>query len=144
MYKEFYKQSEEIINDGKKCTIYNSLPITKKTLIRVEGLGDYTIIDVGSIGAANMFALLESYTYGEEDMCVIDMSTLPIMWITREDGKKFYKEYDKKLFVPKKYIAIESAYNDLTTELEDADILGINDELEYWTDEEINDIKEGE
>lgn len=136
MYKEMKHNAEATYKD-----LYVSLPIDKHTLIHVEGLGEYGIVDIANIkDSFHVYALLESWTYGEEDMCVVDLTAAPILWITRDDGKKFHKQYEKKLFINRKHIVVESAYNDLQTELEDADIFYGDDELEFWSDDEINNI----
>ena len=117
--------------------------LTTKTLIRVEGLDDYTIIDALSIDI-NTYLLLESYAYGEEDMCIIDITTAPIIWMQREDGKPFHKHYEKKAWFSKDRIVVECAYNDIITELEDCGIIENNSECYIWENEEIDKTQESE
>lgn len=109
----------------------------KHQLIRVEGLGYYTIIDMGTVSTTT-YALLESWDYGEEDMCVIAMPH-NFMWLTKENDKPFANGNQKCLFIPKKKIVVEVAYNTLSSELTDAGYIVDDDELEYWTDEEMED-----
>lgn len=107
----------------------------KQQIIRVEGLGYYTIIDMGNVSTTT-YALLESWDYGEEDMCVVMMPHNP-MWLTKENDKPFAGGNKQCLFIPKKRIVVYDAYNGLLSELTDAGYIVNDDELEYWTDEEM-------
>jgi len=133
MYKEF--------ENGVKI----SLPWTTDTNIYVEGHGTYTILDVASSGL-DIYALLESNIRGEEDTLVV---TLPVLKsklriIKRYDGEQMLPagrstKADYIVFLREKEVVCE-AYNDLKTELEAL----LNEErieaLEFWSEEEINDI----
>ena len=135
MYKEF--------ENGVKI----SLPLTMDTNIYVEGYGTYTILDVASFGL-DIYALLESNIRGEEDMLVV---TLPISKsklriIKRYDGKQILPsgrstKVDYIIFLREKEVGCE-AYNDLKTELEaflDEEKI---EALEFWSEEEIDNINE--
>ena len=124
-------------NSGEEFT----LPITKSTPIRVEGLGDYGIVDVltycGNFNYVT-YALLEHWTRGEDDMCVVKLTGCLPLWIIREGGKKFYDKYDRKFFLPRGKIIIESACNSLDCELIDYCAIEFDELVKWWSDEEID------
>lgn len=111
----------------------------KKQIIRVEGLGYYTIIDMGTVSTTT-YALLESWDDGEDDMCVI-MMPRNIMWLEYDNDRLCFKNGNRKcLFIPARRVVVDAAYNSLTSELTDAGYIVNDDELEYWTEEEMEVI----
>lgn len=131
MYKKF--TNGVVINNPK---------ITTKTYFRVENDGEsashhpyYTMIDAASIGTCT-YLLLENNAYGEEDTIVVKLPMNPY-WIHPQDPTSRYKNGEHEaLFIPHKFFVC-STFDDIVTALDD-NVWEVGDEIEVWTEEEMN------
>ena len=122
-----------------------SLPFDRDTNFYVEGHGHYTIIDVASY-SGSVYALLESNTCGEEDMMVVELpqSNIKLLkpydeWMMRIPGRS--KMYEYEVFIPRRKIIVETAYNDIVTELVESILDSVDEGLiSVWTVEEIEEF----
>ena len=117
-------------------------PFDSKTTFRVEQetnhCKDFTIIDAVTLKNGRTAVLLENDEIGEE-WCVIALLPKKIInWLVQNDEPN----NKKKVFLPYQLIIIDSAYNDITTELEEAGYIEDESEVEIWTQEEINNKEE--
>ena len=122
-----------------------SLPFNKDTNFYVDGHWHYTIIDVASYNGS-VYALLESNTCGEEDMLVVELpqSNIKLLRLYDEGMMRIpgrSKMYEYEVFIPRRKIIVETAYNDIVTELVENLLDSVDEELiSVWTDEDIEEF----
>lgn len=117
-------------------------PANKQVAFKVEGRrGYYTIIDAAST-SLETYLLLEHNTYGEDDMVVVMLphTRNPLVLERYDDGDfnvGLSKPAEFAIFISEQKIIAET-YDDIITTLEDHDVF--TDDIEIWSDEEINDL----
>lgn len=117
-------------------------PFTMVTNFRVEQETDYiktfTIISAATdTKTGKTYVLLENNAIGEEWTMVVKLPK-NIWWLYNDNGTTPEKS---RCFIPYPFVVVENAWNDLETELEDADVVEDKSELVIWTEEEINNIE---
>lgn len=117
-------------------------PFTMITNFRIEQEANcdktFTIISATTdTTTGKTYVLLENNAVGEDWTMVIKLPK-NIWWLYNDNGTTPEKS---RCFIPCPFIIVESAWNDLGTELEDADVIDDKSELVFWTSEEINSIE---
>lgn len=122
--------------------VINNPKITTKTYFQVENDSEsknhhpyYTMIDAATIGTCT-YLLLENNKWGENDLVVVKLPKNPY-WIHSQDPTLNYNNGEHEaLFIPHGRVVC-STEDDIVTTLDDR-VWKVGDEIEAWTDEEMN------
>ena len=115
-----------------------SYPLDEKSKIKCEGYyGSYTIIDAVTY-ENKVYVFLEHNTYGDETACLL--AVLPVnnlRWyvVDKNDGSQI-----KRLFIRSDDI-LEESFDTISIALGDYYPDAELEDIEFWTDEEINNMK---
>lgn len=121
-----------------KSGVIWSYPLDKKSKIKCEGYyGSYTIIDAATYDG-EVYVFLEHDFYGDETACLL--AVLPVKdlrWyvVDKNDGSQI-----KRLFIRSDDI-LEESFDTISIALGDYDPDADLEDIEFWTDEEIDTIQ---
>ena len=120
-----------------KSGVTYSFPLDKKSKIKCEGYkGSYTIIDAATC-ADEVYVLLEHNFYGDETACLLAALPLDCLrWYMVDKGDKQIKRF----FIQSEDILAET-WDSICDTLPDHYPQVELDEIEIWTDEEINNME---
>lgn len=114
-----------------------SFPLDQKSKFKCEGYeGSYTIIDA-AICAGEIYVLLEHNFYGDETACLLAALPLDCLrwYMVEKDGRRI-----KHFFIQSEDILAET-WDTITETLCDYYPQTDLEEIEIWTDEEINNME---
>ena len=127
-----------MLKTTKYGTIYKC-PITKETLIKVEGrYGTWGVIDAYLTGNG-LYALLESNSYGDETtLLFVKLPKSRNLYLVEEDA---CGNFVSKTYYLRQRFEISETYDDIVTALIDADLIDKEDDGYLLSDEEINKME---
>lgn len=115
-----------------------SYPLDKKSKIKCEGyVGSYSVLDAATY-ENEVYVFLEHNTYGDETaylLAVLPTNNLRWYVVDKNDGSQI-----KHLFIRSQDI-LEESFDSIDIVLGDYYPNTEIDEIEFWTDEEINTIQ---
>ena len=121
-----------------KSGVSYEYPLDKHSEIKCEGyVGSYSIIDAVTYDS-KVYVFLEHNLYGDETELLL--AILPdncLRWYVVE---RLNGENCKRFFIPSNSILAES-YDTISIALSDCYPIADLDEIEIWTDEEINNME---
>lgn len=110
-------------------------PLDMKSKIKCEGYrGFYTIIDAATY-KSEVYVLLEHNTYGDEVAYVL--AVLPTACLRWYVVDKYNGQQEKSFFIRERDI-LEDTYDSIDIAIHDHYYGVIDDDIEFWTDDEIN------
>lgn len=121
-----------------KCGTTWGYPLDRKSNIKCEGYrGLYTIIDA-AVYKSEVYVLLEHNTYGDE--APYNLAVLPTACLRWYVVEKFNGKEEKSFFIRERDI-LEETYDSIDIAIQDHYYGVIDDEIEFWTDEEIDNME---
>lgn len=115
-----------------------SFPLNRKNSFKCEGYaGSYNIIDAATC-ANTVYVLLEHNVFGDETACLLVSLPLNCLrWYVLDKGNKQIKSF----FIPSQDILAET-WDSVNETLCDYYPQVELDNIEFWTDEEIDNMEE--
>lgn len=123
---------------ARKSGLMYSYPLDKRSKFKCEGFsGSYSIIDAATY-QGEVYVFLEHNYWGDETACILAVLPLGCLrWyvVERSDGRQ-----EKYFFIRERDI-LEESHDTISIALSDCYPKAELDDIELWTDEEINNME---